>query len=694
MSTNSDLETSSPATGFAGMDLIAPVQQAIETAGYVQPSPIQMEAIPHILAGLDVIGQAETGSGKTAAFALPLLSRIDVALASPQVLVLTPTRELALQVAESFKGYSQGMGEVRVTAIYGGAGYEPQLQALEYGMHIVVGTPGRVMDHMRRGTLQLQNLRCLVLDEADQMLQMGFIEDVEWILQQTPQERQTILFSATMPPAIREIADRNLKEPQHITVRGRTATAANIRQRACSAAPYEKLDVLCRILESEPVDGVLAFVKTRSMANRLADELADRGYAAAALSGELAQSRRERTVGQFKSGRIQILVATDVAARGLDVDRVSHVINYDFPHNADVYIHRVGRTGRAGRTGEAILFVGRHDRTRLRDLERSTRQPIGWMEKPAAEQILKERQARLSHRVRQGVPTTDLNEWVQWVEQLVAETELTPVQIAAALATFVQRDRTSPVVRTSERTSSREESPTRSRRSDHMYDKTERPPRRRHDESGEGYAAGSSRGRSDGARLPREDRRDRTSDSRRTDSRRTDSQRFESRPARPTAMTRYRVEVGAVHGVKPGSIVGALANEVGIDPSDVGTIQVFDHFTTVDLRNMLPMRVLDAVQTVRVAGRPLQMSLNDSGAAGRRPRATSSARDSRDATGGRRTGQTSTRGSGSTAYRGKGSGATFGPGTKPAGKRARGPSTQEKFRANFRKKMRRRAEGE
>ncbi|MDA0660250.1 MAG: DEAD/DEAH box helicase [Planctomycetota bacterium] len=713
-------------SGFAAMDLIAPIQQAIESAGYLQPSPIQLEAIPHILAGTDVIGQAETGSGKTAAFALPLLSRIDVSVQSPQVLVLTPTRELALQVSESFRQYSKGMGDLRVTAIYGGAGYDPQLQALERGMHVVVGTPGRVMDHMRRGTLNLQGLQCLVLDEADQMLQMGFIEDVEWVLTQTPQERQVILFSATIPPAIRRIAEQHLKNPQHITIRGPAATATSIRQRACSASPHEKLDILCRLLEAESVDGVLAFVKTRSMANTLAEQLSDRGYSSAALSGELAQSKRERTVTQFKNGRINVLVATDVAARGLDVDRISHVVNYDFPHNTEAYVHRIGRTGRAGRSGEAILFVGRHDKFKLRDLERGTRQRIEWMEKPSMAEVNQQRQGRLQQQLAQLVAQPELPEWMEWIQKTATELKTTPVHIAAALAILAQKEKkTSPSRTRSERDERPERSSERPRadRRSSEGDSYEKRPSQRHSvdrpeydrkpvgrsfdrakSSDQEFASNRSRsheerdssgGDRDRNRSARPPRNENTRDS--------VPPRRDRNSGRPqSAMTRYRIEAGRVHGVKPGNIVGALANEANFDTTQIGAIEVFDQHTTVDLGEMLTGRTLEAMQRIRVAGRPMLISLCDgveTGSRGTRPRTgkPSHSEFQRQGNSGaagrpsaRRSGGPSTGGARPTGpYKSK-----FSKGGKPAGKQKPVVSAQEKFRANFKKKLRRKAEGE
>jgi ATP-dependent RNA helicase DeaD len=350
-------------SGFQEMGLTEPVLKALNDVGYETPSPIQAEIIPHVLSGKDVVGQAQTGTGKTAAFALPLLSRIDLKSQKPQVLVLTPTRELAIQVAEAFQRYAAHLKGFHVLPIYGGQGYGIQLKQLHRGVQVVVGTPGRVMDHMRRGTLKLDTLMCLVLDEADEMLRMGFIDDVEWILEQSPEQRQIALFSATIPQEIRRIAKKYLKDPEEVTIKLRTTTAETINQRYWMVSGLHKLDALTRILEGETYDGILIFVRTRTATVELSEKLEARGYACAPLNGDIAQNQRERTVQRLKKGELDILVATDVAARGLDVERISHVINYDIPYDTESYVHRIGRTGRAGRSGEAILFVAPREKT-------------------------------------------------------------------------------------------------------------------------------------------------------------------------------------------------------------------------------------------------------------------------------------------------------------------------------------------
>ncbi|MCA9172106.1 MAG: DEAD/DEAH box helicase, partial [Planctomycetales bacterium] len=385
---------------FAELQLAEPLCEALAKAGYERPTSIQAETIPHLLAGRDVLGQGKTGTGKTAAFALPLLSRLDLSNNKPQVLVLTPTRELALQVAAAFEKYAQCLYNFRCLAVYGGADFGPQLNQLRRGVQVIVGTPGRVMDHMRRETLSLDSLQTLVLDEADEMLQMGFAEDVEWILTQAPKQRQIALFSATLPEPIRRIAQTHLNDPAEITIQTHTATVDTIRQRYMVSQRFQKIDDLDRILEAEPTDGVIIFVKTKSMTVELADELVRRGHAACALNGDMAQGLRERTVEQLRAGRLDVLVATDVAARGLDVQRISHVINYDSPSNSETYIHRIGRTGRAGRSGESILFIDPRGRGLLRSIERATGQTIQPMELPNAETINAMRVVRFREQIQ------------------------------------------------------------------------------------------------------------------------------------------------------------------------------------------------------------------------------------------------------------------------------------------------------
>ncbi|HED19640.1 MAG TPA: DEAD/DEAH box helicase, partial [Gammaproteobacteria bacterium] len=367
------MSESNTVTSFSEMNLAAPLLKAIEDVGYEQPSPIQAKSIPVLLEGRDLLGQAQTGTGKTAAFALPLLSRLDLSLREPQLLVLAPTRELAIQVAEAFQTYARHLKNFHVLPIYGGQSYEIQLRQLRRGVHVVVGTPGRVMDHMRNGKLKLDSLQALVLDEADEMLRMGFIDDVEWVLEQTPDTRQIALFSATMPKVIRKVAERHLNNPVVIKIDQKTATAETIRQRYWQVSGLHKLDALTRVLEAENFDAMLVFVRTKTATVELAEKLAARGHACEALNGDIQQKMRERIVERLKKGQIDILVATDVVARGLDVRRISHVINYDIPTDVEAYIHRIGRTGRAGSPGDAILFVSPREKRLLRSIEKTIR---------------------------------------------------------------------------------------------------------------------------------------------------------------------------------------------------------------------------------------------------------------------------------------------------------------------------------
>ena len=544
-----------PATAFRDLQLSNAVLKALDDVGYETPSPIQAETIPHVLAGKDVLGQAQTGTGKTAAFALPILSRIDLKLFAPQVLVLAPTRELAIQVAEAFQRYAAHMKGFHVLPIYGGQDYRTQLHQLKRGVHVVVGTPGRVMDHMRRGTLKLDALQTLVLDEADEMLRMGFIDDVEWILQQTPEQRQVALFSATMPQVIRRIAQQHLHNPQEITIKVRTTTAETIRQRYWMVSGVHKLDALTRILEAEPFDGMLIFVRTKTVTVELAEKLEARGYATAALNGDIVQKQRERTVEQLKSGKLDIVVATDVAARGLDVERISHVINYDIPYDTEAYVHRIGRTGRAGRSGEAILFVAPRERNLLRAIERATKKQIELMELPSTEAINDKRVARFNQRISDTLAENDLGFFYNLMEQYQQEHNIPALEIAAALAKLVQGD--TPLLLKKQPEKSKAEKRERF---------SERPERRK------------------GGKKQR------------------DSAEKEE------GMERFRLEVGHEHGVKPGNIVGAIANEAGIDSKHIGRINIFDDHSLIDLPEGMPKDIFQTLKKVWVAGQPLNIS--------------------------------------------------------------------------------------
>lgn len=546
---------SSDQLNFNNLGLSKQVLMALNDVGYEIPTPIQAQTIPQVLAGKDILGQAQTGTGKTAAFAMPLLSRIDLNKHEPQVLVLTPTRELAIQVAEAFQRYAAHLKGFHVLPIYGGQEYGGQIRRLKRGAHVVVGTPGRVMDHMRRGTLKLDGLTCLVLDEADEMLSMGFIEDIEWILKQTPAGRQIALFSATLPAAIRRIAQKYLRNPVEISIKTRTTTVEATRQRFWMVNGLHKLDALTRILETEPFEAILIFVRTKKATAELSERLEARGYASAALNGDMKQSQRERTIAGFRSGKLNILVATDVAARGLDVDRISHVINYDIPYDTEAYVHRIGRTGRAGREGEAILFVSPRERGLLHAIEKATRQKIELMEVPSMETINDRRIADLKQRITNTLTAQELGFFYRIVEQYQAEQNVPALEIAAALLKMLQGD--NPFLLTQKSQKTRDEFKGKPRK--------ERFSSKRRKES-----LGEEKGKE-----------------------------------------RFRIEVGHNHGAKPGNIVGAIANEAGIDSEFIGRISIFDDFSTVDLPKGMPDDIFQTLKKVYVAGRQLEISKLD-----------------------------------------------------------------------------------
>ncbi len=562
---------SAPVTAFRDMSLGEPLLKALDDVGYETPSPIQAQTIPVLLTGRDMVGQAQTGTGKTAAFALPLLARVDLRNHKTQVLVLAPTRELAIQVAEAFQRYAAHMKGFHVLPIYGGQDYGTQLRALKRGAHVVVGTPGRVMDHMRKGTLNLDDLQALVLDEADEMLRMGFIDDVEWVLSQTPPQRQVALFSATMPDVIRRIAKQHLNDPAEITIKQARATADLIRQRFWMVSGVHKLDALTRILEVEPFDGMIIFVRTKNATGELSEKLQARGYAAEALSGDITQAQRERTVDRLKTGKIDILVATDVVARGLDVERISHIINYDIPYDTESYVHRIGRTGRAGRKGDAILFVAPREKRLLFAIEKATRQRIEPMELPSTEIINDQRIARFKQRISDTLATEEIGFFYQLIEQFQQEHNVPAMEIAAALALLLQGDQ--PLLLEKPRTREREPRTFEAKpRRDRSEQQGERPPAKR-----------------------------------------------KRREEPDVDMERFRIEVGHDHGVQPGNIVGAIANEAGLDSQFIGRIDIQDTFSTVDLPAGMPDDVFATLQSTWVSGRPLRISKLAGGDAGDRP---------------------------------------------------------------------------
>ncbi|TXL16193.1 ATP-dependent RNA helicase [Methylococcaceae bacterium HT3] len=539
---------------FSDLDLIDPLFKALDEVGYETPSPIQAQTIPLILEGRDVLGQAQTGTGKTAAFALPLLSKLDLQQKDPQVLVLAPTRELAIQVAEAFQTYAKFIKGFHVAPIYGGQDYSGQLRMLRRGAHVVVGTPGRVMDHMRKGTLKLNNLTCLVLDEADEMLRMGFIDDVEWVLEQLPEQRQIALFSATMPTAIRRITNNYLRDPEHVTIKVKTTTAETIRQRYWTVSGVHKLDALTRILEAETFDGMIIFVRTKNSTIELAEKLEARGFSAAAINGDLAQNQREKTITKLKNGKLDILVATDVAARGLDVQRISHVINYDIPYDTEAYVHRIGRTGRAGRTGDAILFVAPREKRMLSAIERATKQRIELMEMPSTEMINDKRVNRFKQQITDTLANEELEFYTKIIEQYETEHDVPAIEVAAALAKLVQGDE-----------------PLLLKKQAKVKERSGRDRDRGRDiESGSVRRKGGS--------------------------------------AIQGSMQRYRIEVGKDHGAKPGNIVGAIANEAGLNGKEIGQIDMHDDFSIVDLPKGMPDEVFQGLQATRVAGQKLNIA--------------------------------------------------------------------------------------
>ena len=532
------------------------ILKALRDIGYETPSPIQAQSLPPLLEGRDILGQAQTGTGKTAAFALPILQQVDLKQKSPQVLVLAPTRELAIQVAEAFQSYARYIKGFHILPIYGGQSYDGQIRALKRGVHVVVGTPGRVMDHMRKGTLKLDGLRHLVLDEADEMLRMGFIDDVEWVMSQTPDDRQIALFSATMPKEIAKVANTYLQDPVHVKIKVKTSTAETIRQRYWQVGGVNKLDALTRILEAETFDAIIMFVRTKTATVELAEKLEARGYSSAALNGDISQALRERTIERLKKGQVDILIATDVAARGLDVDRISHVINYDIPYDTEAYVHRIGRTGRAGRSGEAILFVARREQRMLRAIERATGKPIDQMNLPSTSDINEQRVQKFKQSIKEVAESQDLEFFKKLISELEGETDLNMQDIAAALAHITQGDR--PFF---------------------LEDKPE-PKREPRDREARGERANRGERRERGARRERDPN-----------------------------MDTYRLEVGREDGVSPGNIVGAIANEADMDSKHIGHIKLYDRFSTVDLPKGMPTETFDTLRKARVCNKPMKIAL-------------------------------------------------------------------------------------
>ncbi|HKU11915.1 MAG TPA: DEAD/DEAH box helicase, partial [Sinomonas sp.] len=551
---------------FTDLGIDDRVLAALREVGYEKPSPIQAATIPLLLEGRDVVGLAQTGTGKTAAFAVPALSRLaelhdqNGPSRSTQALVLAPTRELALQVAEAFTSYAKHLDDFTVLPVYGGSAYGPQLAGLRRGAQVVVGTPGRVIDHLDKGSLDLSDLQYLVLDEADEMLRMGFADDVEKIFQETPEGRQVALFSATMPSQIRRMSKQYLNDPEEVTVKSKTTTGTNIRQRYVQVVGSHKLDALTRILEVEDFDGVIAFVRTKMATEDLADKLKARGFQAAAINGDIAQAQRERTVEALREGKIDILVATDVAARGLDVERISHVVNYDIPHDTESYVHRIGRTGRAGRKGDAILFMTPREKYLLRAIEKATHQAVEQMSLPTAETVNSLRMSKFADQITETLESEDVSLFRDLIASYEAEHNVPAAEIAAALAVMVQGDAPFLV----------EELP---------------------------VPDFAKRGGRDGAREGRGDR--------------GQGGRGSRGPSEGSAT--YRIAVGRRQRVQPGSIVGALANEGGFNSSEIGGIDIRSDFSLVELPSELSSEQWKALSKTRIGGELIRLELDKGG---------------------------------------------------------------------------------
>lgn len=552
---------------FEELGLNQNLLKSLQSVGYETPSPIQAESIPPLMEGKDLLGQAQTGTGKTAAFALPILQQIDLKKKSPQVLVLAPTRELAIQVAEAFQKYANFMPGFHVLPVYGGQGYDSQIRALRRGVHVIVGTPGRVMDHMRKGTLKLDGLKHLVLDEADEMLRMGFIDDVEWVLEQIPDDRQIALFSATMPKEIAKVANRYLRNPVHIKIKVATTTAETIRQRYWPVSGLHKLDALTRILEVEPFDAMIVFVRTKIATVELAEKLEARGHSAAPLNGDISQNVRERTVDRFKKGKIDILVATDVAARGLDVERISHVLNYDIPYDTEAYVHRIGRTGRAGREGDAILFVAKREQRMLRAIENATGKKIEQMRLPSVSDINEKRVEKFKQKIGETITSGNIQFYRDLITDYQKESDASVLDIAAAFALIAEGE---PTLFTEEKK--------------HTFEPRE--------------SRNSSR-----------DDRSRDDRSRKKSSSRRDSD---------TDMQTYRIEVGHDDKVTPSNIVGAIANEAGIESKYIGQIKIQDSFSLIELPNGMPKELFNSLRDVWVCQKKLNITAVKNGDSGPR----------------------------------------------------------------------------
>ncbi|MFK7861447.1 MAG: DEAD/DEAH box helicase [Granulosicoccus sp.] len=633
-------------TRFSELALPEAVQSAVESVGYETPTPIQQRTIPPLIEGHDVLGHAPTGTGKTAAFALPILARLDLNAKGVQALVLAPTRELAIQVSEAFTKYASKMKNLRVLPIYGGQDYTGQIRQLNRGVNIVVGTPGRIMDHMRRGTLKLDNLQTLVLDEADEMLRMGFIDDVEWILDQTPANRQMALFSATMPSVIKRIANKHLKSPIEITIEGRLTSASTIRQRFWMVSGLHKLDALTRILEAETFDAMLVFVRTRNATVELAEKLTARGHAASAMNGDMPQKQREQMVDKLRRGKLDILVATDVVARGLDVDRISHVINYDIPYDTEAYVHRIGRTGRAGRSGDAILFVTQRERHLLGSIEKATRQKIETLQLPTVEMVNNKRIGDFKQRIADTLAGGELAYLQRLVEEFSREQDVPPERVGAALAKLCMGDQ--PLL-----LSAKPEHPRKDRKETRQGERQNAPkanrvergakPERAHGAPTRAPIASveQHQGKTESAPVPKQRKNEDIIDKPRKATKPADKPREKTaRPEREDnsspgidtsvapgsrgerrraaeiadiELERFRVEVGSSHGVQPENLVGAIANEAGLDSEFIGRIKIEEKHSFVELPAGMPKFLLKDLKRVWVCNHQLNITRIGSG---------------------------------------------------------------------------------
>ena len=597
-------------TDFAELGISAPVLKAVQQLGYEQPSPVQAQSIPILLEGKNLLGTAQTGTGKTAAFALPFLSMLDEKQKTPQILVLTPTRELAIQVAEAFQTYAKFIKGFHVLPIYGGADISGQLRGLKRGAQVVVGTPGRMLDHLRRRSLDLSEVKGLILDEADEMLRMGFIDDVETILSKTPDHCQRALFSATMPPAIRRVSQKYLGDAETVNIQNKTKTVERIEQQYVTCKSHQKMDALTRVLEVEAFDGMIIFVRTKSSTVDIAERLEARGFSSAALNGDLSQALRERTINRLKKGQVDIVVATDVAARGLDVERISHVINFDIPYDNESYVHRIGRTGRAGRDGKAILFITPKENRMLRSIEKSTRQVIKPMAMPSNEEVSGQRIQQFTEQLMKTMALPKLDKFRSLIQQLADENELDMGDIAAALAFENQKERplfpkletiAAPSSRDRDGDSGRERNRDRGDRTKDRGDRTKDRGERTKDRG----ERKEHRGQRTESRDTRGDSRNERSDRPQREARAKDADA--NRDGVP--MVTYRLEVGNNDKITPSNIVGAIANEADIESRFIGEIKLHDEYSTVDLPKGMPAELLNHLKKVRVCAKPMQISV-------------------------------------------------------------------------------------